>query len=229
MKAAEQTVPMMPPAIAAAVNSVMKKATNVEKRGHNQFHNYDFAKVEDLLFALQPAMAEAGLFIIQSEHETTLLADGRLLRVQYAFKLAHMSGAVWIDPIMHSGMAGIFTPKGHLDDKCSNKCHTGARKYFLLGLTQIPVGNMPDSDADDPPGDGKPANKAQQPKTATPCGIKAHRAPEATARRHLVLVPLPPLATRSPPAAGMDARRTTWTRLGKGRSFPPTASPPPPL
>jgi hypothetical protein len=39
--------------------------------------------------------------------------------------------------------------KGGWDDKSLNKCHTAARKYFLLALFQIPTGEEDDADQGD--------------------------------------------------------------------------------
>lgn len=140
----------MPPAIGEAVNAIMSTVKNVEKNGENSFHRYSFAKVEDLLFQVQPAMAENGLIIIQSEIGTDIIADA-LIKATYDFRLAHKTGVVWTpeEPIHHSGMASIRNTKGGYDDKSLSKCHTAARKYFLMGLFQIPAGDLPDADGDE--------------------------------------------------------------------------------
>ena len=52
-------------------------------------------------------------------------------------------------------MAAIKNHKGTVDDKAANKCHSAARKYFLLGLLQVPVGDLPDADSDDDPAPGE--------------------------------------------------------------------------
>lgn len=138
----------MPKPVAEAVNHVMTKVKNVEKGGTNQFHNYKYARMEDLLFQVQPAMAEAGLIITQHEVSISTLAGDALMAIQYAFTISHKSGESWLAPIHQTGVSAIRTPKGNLDDKCVNKCHTAARKYFILGLFQIPAGDLPDADND---------------------------------------------------------------------------------
>jgi hypothetical protein len=166
-------MPMMPEPIAAAINAVMATVKGVHKGGHNKFHDYDFARVEDLLEKVQPAMAEAGLFIVQDELSIGTLASDRLLAVRYAFRLAHKSGAIWADPIHQTGTASVLTPKGNLDDKCLNKAHTAARKYFITGLFQIPAKNMPDADNDGAPGEqdqprgGRPQQHSKTPAQAS--------------------------------------------------------------
>lgn len=137
----------MPQAIAEAVAAIMAKVKNVEKHGENKFHNYKFAKVEDLLFQVQPALAEAGLVITQDEVSHEVLSDALMLST-YAFSLSHKSGVTW-GPVHHTGMASLRNTKGGFDDKALNKCHTAARKYFILGLFQIPAGDLPDADTEE--------------------------------------------------------------------------------
>lgn len=151
----------MPESIALAVCNVMSVVKNVEKRGTNDFHRYKFAKVEDLLFQVQPAMVEAGLIITQDEirHQ---IEDGALILATYAFSLSHASGATW-GPIHQTGVASLRNSKGGYDDKALNKCHTAARKYFILGLFQVPAGDLPDVDTEE----DKPAPKLRH-ATASP-------------------------------------------------------------
>lgn len=137
----------MPQAIAEAIGAVMGKVQNVEKRGENKFHNYKFARVEDLIFQVQPAMVEAGLVITQDEIGHEMAADAVMLAT-YAFSLSHKSGVTW-GPIRQTGMASLKNTKGGYDDKALNKCHTAARKYFILGLFQVPAGDLPDADSEE--------------------------------------------------------------------------------
>lgn len=137
----------MPEPIAKAIGAIMTKVKNVEKQGTNTFHNYKFAKVEDLLFQVQPAMAEAGLVITQDEIHHEVLSDAIMLAT-YAFSLSHDSGVTW-GPIRQTGMSNLRNTKGGYDDKALNKCHTAARKYFILGLFQVPAGELPDADTEE--------------------------------------------------------------------------------
>lgn len=152
----------MPEAIASAVNAVMADVTYVQKRGENTNLSYKFVAVNDMLEKLQPSLTKHGLIIAQNEtaHE---MIDGTVMTATYAFTLAHKSGVVWSAQLHHTGMAAARTPKGHLDDKALNKCHTAARKYFLMALFQIPSGVDPDEDGDAPPA---PADKPRAPASA---------------------------------------------------------------
>ena len=157
----------MPAPIAEAVVAIMAKVRNVEKQGENKFHNYKFARVEDLIFQVQPAMAEAGLVITQDELSHGIEADAVMLAT-YAFSLSHVSGVTW-GPVRQTGMAAARNTKGGWDDKALNKCHTAARKYFILGLFQVPAGDLPDADVE--ADRESPATAADKPVPVTERGV----------------------------------------------------------
>ena len=97
---------------------------------------------------LQPLMADHGVIVFQTEKTRELIMSETAMAVTYEFTIAHRSGAVWPDRPVQTGVAAAKTSKGSPDDKCINKCHTAARKYFLLALFQIPTGDFDDADAD---------------------------------------------------------------------------------
>lgn len=144
-----------PKEIAEAIAKVMGADLYVQKRGKNTFHGYKYATVGDLLDKLQPLMAEAGLVIFQHETGAEFMANGSVMAVHYQFTLAHTSGAVWPEKPMHTGMSACLNTKGGFDDKAANKCHTAARKYFLLGLFQVPTGEDYREPAHDGDADGQ--------------------------------------------------------------------------
>src|SRR5258707_7963793 len=72
--------------------------------------------------------------------------DDNVIAIEYAFAVAHASGETWPHVIKQTGVSTCRTSKGNWDDKCLNKCHTAARKYFLLALFQIPTGEEADAD-----------------------------------------------------------------------------------
>lgn len=130
-----------PPEVAAAVAAIMGEDLYVQKTGKNQFHNYKYATVGALLDKIQPLMAKNGLVVLQTEKSKDFVDNGNVLAVTYQFTLAHKSGAVWPDRPELTGMTACKNSKGGFDDKAANKCHTAARKYFLLGLFQVPTGD----------------------------------------------------------------------------------------
>lgn len=156
----------MPKPIAEAITQIMGSVQYVQKKGVNQFHNYKFAAIGDVLEKLQPAMAEAGLSVAQNQVGMSFIENSAALAIEYEFILNHKSGETWDVRPRHTGMAGCKNSKGGFDDKAANKCHTAARKYFLIGLFQIPIGDHADADQEEDKPSAKPA-KPEAPKQPT--------------------------------------------------------------
>jgi hypothetical protein len=57
-----------------------------------------------------------------------------VIAVEYSFTVAHVSGETWPHALRQTGVSTCRNTKGGWDDKALNKCHTAARKYFLLAL-----------------------------------------------------------------------------------------------
>jgi hypothetical protein len=77
---------LSPPPVAApaatlvsAIAAVMAEVHTVAKRGVNQFHKYNYAKMEDILQEVTPLLGRHGLVIFQSE-------TGRADRLQQRLK-----------------------------------------------------------------------------------------------------------------------------------------------
>jgi hypothetical protein len=147
----------IPPAktLLAAISAIMAEVGTVAKRGKNAFHNYEYATASDILHQVQPLMAKHGLVIFQTEKSHEVIQEGTAMAFTYEFTLAHSSGEVWTEKPLQTGVATSKNSKGGFDDKVANKCHTAARKYFILALFQIPTGDYPDPDADEGPQQGK--------------------------------------------------------------------------
>ncbi len=94
-----------------------------------------------------------GIVIFQSETGRAMFDDDNVIAVEYAFTVAHASGETWPHALRQTGVSTCRNSKGGWDDKSLNKCHTAARKYFLLSLFQIPTGEEDDADQ----GDRRPA------------------------------------------------------------------------
>ena len=147
----------MPKEIAEAVIAMMVKVGYVQKKGENTFQNYKYASIEAVLEKVQPALADVGLVIVQSESSSDIVGDGNLMKATYDFSL-QKGGLSW-GPIQHSALSAVRNSKGGYDDKALNKCHTAARKYFILGLFQIPTGLAADPDEDE----DRPAQPSRAP------------------------------------------------------------------
>src|SRR5262245_1279221 len=61
-------------------------------------------------------------------------------------------------------MSNARDSKGNFDDKCINKAHTQARRYFLVGLFQIPTAELDDNERSSE----KPKQRAPVPARAAP-------------------------------------------------------------
>jgi hypothetical protein len=133
--------------LVAAIAAVMTEVHTVAKRGVNEFHRYQYATMGDILKEITPLLGKRGIVIFQSETGRAMFDDDNVIAIEYAFTVAHASGERWPDAIKQTGVSTCRNSKGGWDDKSLNKCHTAARKYFLLALCQIPTGNEED-DAD---------------------------------------------------------------------------------
>lgn len=138
--------------LAAAIAGVMAEIKPVEKEGWNDFHKYNYAKMQDLSRELTPLMGKHGIVIFQTEEGREMFDEGRAVAVRYRFTIVHSSGEIWPERPIQTGLSMCRTSNGKFDDKTLNKCHTSARKYFLLSLFQIPTSDDEDADSG---GDGE--------------------------------------------------------------------------
>jgi hypothetical protein len=145
------TLPAVPSGggLVAAIAAVMNEVHVVAKRGENEFHRYRYATMGDILKEITPLLGRHGIVIFQSEVGRAMFDDDNVIAVEYAFTVAHASGETWPHVIKQTGVSTCRNSKGGWDDKSLNKCHTAARKYFLLSLFQIPTGEEDDADQGD--------------------------------------------------------------------------------
>lgn len=184
-----------------AIAAVMAEITPVEKGGWNKFHGYAHARIQDLLAVLTPLMGKHGIVIWQNEEGRELFDQGKCVAVRYRFTVAHKSGEIWPDLPLQTGLANCRDTKGGFDDKALNKCHTAARKYFLLSLFQIPTEDMVDADAD-----GKPPT-AEDGKR--PPGRRQVPSPDGKIRPHLL-----PIVNKEAPADWANRLKEFVDRAG---------------
>src|SRR6266436_1999450 len=134
--------------LVAAIAAVMNEVHVVAKRGENEFHRYRYATMGDILKEITPLLGRHGIVIFQSETGRAMFDDDNVIAIEYAFTVAHASGETWPHVIKQTGVSTCRNSKGGWDDKSLNKCHTAARKDFLLALFQIPTGEEDDADQD---------------------------------------------------------------------------------
>ena len=149
--------------LAGAIAGVMAQVGTIPKGGYNAYHKYNYARMEDLLQVITPLMGQHGLAVFQNELEIKTVENR--IAITYEFTVAHASGET-MQGLRQTGMCIARNSKGDYDDKAINKCHTQARKYFLLSLFQVPSGDFEEAD------EGPYANQRQE-KAPVP-GPKRH-------------------------------------------------------
>ena len=146
--------------ILRAVNAVMQEAGYVQKTGENTFHGYRYASEADVLERLRPAMVKHGLILIPSVQQVSSVDPHGNTMVSVHYTLAHISGAVWPQPIIAAGCGGDRNKNG-VGDKGLYKALTGANKYMLFKLFQIETGNDPEETQGDRDRDAADKNARQ--------------------------------------------------------------------
>lgn len=126
---------------------VMAEVGRVEKRGRNDFHNYDYVTEADLIAEVRDKLAARGVMVLPSvvgevdEREITT-ARGQTstvstIRVAFTF-VDGESGDKHTCEFAGQGDDG--------GDKGLYKAYTGALKYFLMKTFLIPTGDDPEGD-----------------------------------------------------------------------------------
>lgn len=130
--------------IIRAMNAVMAEVNYVQKKGENDFHGYKYATEADVLERLRPAMVSHGLVLIPSVQQVSPADQHGNTTVIIHYTLAHVSGAVWPQPIIAVGCGNDRSKTGGTGDKGLYKALTGANKYLLFKLFQIETGDDPE-------------------------------------------------------------------------------------
>lgn len=133
-----------PGALARAVCQVMGAVRYIPETGKNDFHGYRYASDEDLLVAVQPAMAAAGLALIPARVDTRTVehTPDRKNKAQWrteitvTYDLLHVSGECRQVQGVGCGIDG--------EDKGVYKAMTGALKYALRHTFLLPTGDDPE-------------------------------------------------------------------------------------
>ena len=147
--------------ILRAVNAVMQEAGYVQKTGENTFHGYRYASEADVLERLRPAMVKHGLILIPSVQQVSSIDTHGNTTVSVHYTLAHVSGAIWPQPIIAAGCGNDRSKSGTFGDKGLYKALTGANKYMLFKLFQIETGNDPEESQGDRDRDAADKNARQ--------------------------------------------------------------------
>jgi hypothetical protein len=145
----------IPESIAKKLFAAQGKLVWVEKTGVNISQKYSYTRAEDLISAVKRACQEVGLSVIVSNGNPTWeivekeRANGNKGWDSYWRLLANVilvdseTGDVWQVP-------GEFAGEGvDSGDKAPYKAQTGAKKYALMGVFGIAMGDDPEDDSDE--------------------------------------------------------------------------------
>lgn len=133
--------------LAIKLLAVQRGITPIEKDGHNDFQNYDYATEGGYIQMLRPLLIENGLVILSSVKSSSIAfvkkdKDGKetpITRVEMDFTIVDAeSGEQYVGGAEGYGADSL--------DKGIYKAITGATKYFMAKCFQIPTGDDPENE-----------------------------------------------------------------------------------
>lgn len=145
---------------------IMAAVERVPKRGHNSFHNYDYATEADIVGTVRDELSKRNVMLIPSvqnheRHEVTTKKGERgdtltVLHMTFTFvdgDSGEREAHAWL---------GVGQDGG---DKGAYKAMTGAAKYFLLKTFLMPTGDDPEAGEGDAPQDQRqPLQRTPEPR-----------------------------------------------------------------
>lgn len=138
--------PSSPSNLATAILAITAEINPIDKRGHNEYAKYSFAKMPDVLRELAPKMAKHGILVTQNETDWGTNQDG-VLRIKYAFDIMHApTGEVLT--LHRTGTLKVSGSSKGYNDKGSAAIATMTRKYVLIELFGCVVDDLPDGDTE---------------------------------------------------------------------------------
>lgn len=134
-----------PKSLVTKLAEVMAAVERVAKRGHNDFHQYDYATEADIAAAIRGELAARNIMLIPGvdRHEREKVGEKGTVLTTLGMTFTFLdgdSGEVITRPWLGSG--------SDKDDKGAYKAMTGGEKTFLLKTFLIPTGNDPERDTD---------------------------------------------------------------------------------
>jgi hypothetical protein len=146
------------PSLAAKLAKVVMETTRVEKRGHNDFHGYDYATAADVLDAVRKHLAEQHVIIVPRITGSSVIEKPRENKSPQFITTVEVTYAV-IDgesnDMLEIPWRGCGEDSG---DKGLYKALTGGYKYLLFQLFMIPTGDDPERDKKSKRADAIPAS-----------------------------------------------------------------------
>lgn len=157
----QQTIAPSASGLITKLAAIMAAIERIPKRGHNDFHHYDFVTEADILTAIRHELASRHVMLLPAITGTQRDAVGEkgsvltTLTMEFTF-VDGDTGESLTRPWVGSG-----TDK---EDKGAYKAMTGGEKYFLLKTFLIPTGDDPEQTT----GTAAPATVARRPLPVPP-------------------------------------------------------------
>jgi hypothetical protein len=212
--------------ICELIPKIMGRVGHIPKGGHNKQQGYTFRSIDDVYAALQPILAEEGVFlapeVLQSTRQERPNKSGGILAfvtMRVKFKVYAPDGS----------FVEIVTEGEGMDssDKATNKAMSAAIKYAATTLFWIPTTEPKDSENDHPEPSGRPSVKAPEKPVLTPAKNKINGAvvsklfvdrgiPEAVAKE-TIKGELGNIGKKTLSDAGSEWVNGMLGELGKGR------------
>lgn len=131
----------MPLEIAVAINKVQSNVKRLARAAENKYDRYNYTSADDFLEHVGQLEAEAGLFTIAEELESSIAkTGGAWLAMKWAIYIGHISGQLY-GPIHRS----ISVPADGAQAYGSAQSYV--LKQFMRGLYKVPTGDTDDADA----------------------------------------------------------------------------------
>ena len=137
----QQTIAPTASGLITKLAAIMAAIERIPKRGHNDFHHYDYATEADIVSAIRHELASRHVMLLPAITGTSREAVGEkgsvltTLTMEFTFVDGETGETItrpWV---------GAGTDK---EDKGAYKAMTGGEKYFLLKTFLIPTGDDPE-------------------------------------------------------------------------------------
>lgn len=151
---------------------IMADLNWVEKRGHNSHFGYDYATESDILAAIRPRLAGAGIFVHTIVESETATPTGKTTRdggviMRHRVQLLH----IFNDSESGETLEGVGIGYSNDDsDKGFYKAYTGAVKYFFAKTFLVSTGDDPENLNPEEREAAKKARKEKQQTDPGPAG-----------------------------------------------------------
>lgn len=130
------------------IHAVMNEIGNIQKRGHNKFHNYKYATETDYVEALRPLFKKHGLTVTPRIVRGSLVITGPdekgqlITTIEVEFKITCIDNPNHFETAI---VGGAGQDKG---DKGIYKALTGAKKYWASLMFLVDTGDDPERDSE---------------------------------------------------------------------------------